>query len=73
MIWRVWEDGCSPWGIVHGDGSSSRGHRQWGGGLPMVASGDLTAVEVRGTRATLLEVLANRGMARGGLPSMRRH
>jgi hypothetical protein len=35
---------------------------------PVVAGGDLGAVEVRGTWATLLQVLLDRGMAGGGVP-----
>jgi hypothetical protein len=67
VIWRVWEDGRSLWGAIHGGGSSSKGDRQREA-VPVVAGGDLMVVEVRGTRATLLEVLVNWGMARGGLP-----
>jgi hypothetical protein len=37
---------------------------------PEVISGDLRVVEVRGTRAKLLEVLTNRRTAGGGLSSV---
>jgi hypothetical protein len=67
VIWRVREDGRSLWGAIHGGGSSSKGDRQREA-VPVVVGGDLMVVEVRGTRATLLEVLVNWGMARGGLP-----
>jgi hypothetical protein len=70
MIWRIREDGHSLWGAVHDGGNSSRVDRR-PEAVPVVASSDLRAVEVRGTRATLLKVLVNQGMAEGGLPSVR--
>jgi hypothetical protein len=51
----VGEDECSPWGVVHGGGGSSGEDRRWEA-IPVVASGDLGAIEGRGGGAELTVV-----------------